>query len=81
MIVDRNKKLNCIARAIREDVLEMTHKSGVNGGHLGGAFSSAEILAALYGNVMNISPESVSPMIGIGLFSAKATQPLAIMQL
>ena len=59
MIVDRNKKLNCIARAIREDVLEMTHKSGVNGGHLGGAFSSAEILAALYGNVMNISPESV----------------------
>ena len=53
-------KITAIASGIRSNVLEMTYKSGVNGGHLGGAFSSAEILAALYGEVMNISPETVN---------------------
>lgn len=48
-----------IAQAIRCDVLEMTYRSGVNGGHLGGAFSSAEILATLYGHIMNISAENI----------------------
>ncbi|MCI8418870.1 MAG: transketolase [Lachnospiraceae bacterium] len=54
------EQLAVIARRIREDVLEMTYKSGVNGGHLGGAFSSAEILAALYGRVLNLSPDIVT---------------------
>lgn len=49
-----------IARRIREDILEMTYKSGVNGGHLGGAFSSTEILATLYGRVLNLSPDLVT---------------------
>lgn len=43
-----------LARNIRRDVLEMTYNSGVNGGHLGGAFSSADILAVLYGHVLNV---------------------------
>ena len=42
-----------LAHRIRENVLEMTYASGVNGGHLGGAFSSAEILAVLYGKILN----------------------------
>ncbi len=55
-----NEKLTIIAKGIRRKVLEMTYRSGVNGGHLGGAFSSAEILAVLYGSVMNISPNTVT---------------------
>lgn len=51
-------ELKAIAKSIRRDVLEMTFRAGANGGHLGGAFSCADILAALYGGVMNISPES-----------------------
>ena len=45
------------ARKIRKDILEMTYHAGANGGHLGGALSSADILAALYGSVMMISPQ------------------------
>lgn len=47
-----------LADAIRKDVLDMTYHAGVNGGHLGGAFSSAEILAVLYGGILNINTES-----------------------
>ena len=49
-----------LARCIRRDVLTMTYSAGVNGGHIGGALSSADILAVLYGNVLKISPETIS---------------------
>ena len=38
-----------LAWKIRDDVLDMTYHAGVEGGHIGGAFSAAEILATLYG--------------------------------
>lgn len=47
-------RLKELAAAIRRNVLDMTYHSGVNGGHLGGAFSSAEILAVLYGEVLAV---------------------------
>lgn len=47
-----------LADAIRRDILAMTLHSGGNGGHIGGALSSAEIMAALYGQVLNVSPEA-----------------------
>lgn len=47
-----------LAWRIRRNVLDMTFLGGVEGGHLGGAFSSAEILAVLYGAVMNIDPNN-----------------------
>lgn len=53
-------ELKALSKAIRRDVLNMTYQSGANGGHLGGAFSSAEILAVLYGNIMNVSPDHCS---------------------
>ncbi len=58
MIID--ERLSLLAKGIRENILEMTYKSGVNGGHLGGAFSSAEIFAVLYGSIMTISPDMVT---------------------
>lgn len=41
-----------LAYNIRKDVLDMTMHAGANGGHIGGAFSAADILAVLYGKVM-----------------------------
>lgn len=58
--MDKTERISTIAKGIRRNVLEMTYRSGVNGGHLGGAFSCAEILATLYGEILNISPEKVS---------------------
>lgn len=50
-IVERNCR---IAQGIRRRVLEHTLKNG--GGYLSQACSSAEVLAALYGGVMNLGP-------------------------
>lgn len=52
-------RLKKLANNIRRDVLEMTLRAGKQGGHIGGAFSSAEILAVLYGAIMNVSPQSM----------------------
>lgn len=55
---ERAERLENMANAIRCDVLKMALNAGKQGGHIGGAFSCAEILAVLYGAVMNITPES-----------------------
>ena len=52
------EELRKLSKAIRCNVLDMTYKSGANGGHIGGAFSAADILAVLYGRVMKITPEN-----------------------
>ncbi len=49
-----------LAKRIREDVLDMTFHAGVEGGHIGGAFSAAEILAVLYGSELNIDSNDPS---------------------
>jgi transketolase len=43
------------ARDIRLNVLDMVHH--VQSGHIGGSFSEAEILAALYFDILNIRPD------------------------
>lgn len=63
MLCDRRltiEELEEMAHAIRNDILKMTLSAGANGGHIGGSFSSAEILAVLYGNVMNVSPDKAT---------------------
>lgn len=52
------KDIKELAWKIRNDVLDMTFKAGVEGGHIGGSFSSADILATLYGSEMNVSSEN-----------------------
>ncbi len=51
--------LKDLALSIRRDVLDMTYRAGANGGHLGGGFSAADILAVLYGSVMHLTPATV----------------------
>lgn len=50
------EEIQLLARAVRRDVLDMTFYSGANGGHLGGALSCADILASLYGEIMDVDP-------------------------
>ncbi|MGW1298134.1 transketolase [Streptomyces sp. NPDC002533] len=47
--------LDTVAARIRSHVVDMC--AGPEGGHLGGAFSSADILAALYFSVLNVDPQ------------------------
>lgn len=51
------KKLIQLAHAIRKDIIEMTYQAGPSGAHIGGALSSADVLAVLYGAVLHISPD------------------------
>ena len=49
-------ELGDIARKVRIDALKGIHAAGA--GHPGGSFSAADILVALYFNVMNVDPEN-----------------------
>lgn len=52
-----NSELQRLAKQIRLHALNMTHRA--KSSHVGSSFSMAEILAVLYGNVLNITPETV----------------------
>ncbi|MCK8060552.1 MULTISPECIES: transketolase [unclassified Fusibacter] len=52
------EQLKSTANVIRQDIVEMVHLAG--SGHPGGSLSSADILATLYFNVMNVDPENTS---------------------
>ena len=45
------------ASCIRRLILDLAYKSG-GGQHLGGGLSMVEVMCALYGSILNISPES-----------------------
>lgn len=49
------KELADLSRVLREEILVMTNR--VNNGHVGGSLSEADILTALYFDVMNIRPD------------------------
>ncbi len=53
----KGKDIRILATEVRKDIIQMTLQAGVNGGHIGGALSSVDILAVLYGAVMNVSAE------------------------
>ena len=50
---DTISELKAFAKTIRRHVLRMTHRKG---GHVGSAFSTVEVLAALYGRVLRVDP-------------------------
>ncbi len=55
MTLERIERLRKIAQQIRLHVLEMVYT--VQSGHIGGSFSEAEMLAALYFDILRIRPE------------------------
>lgn len=52
--VDATQDLAVFAQSIRIDVLRMVHRA--KSSHIGSCFSIAEILAVLYGRVLNVDP-------------------------
>ena len=44
---------------MRKQIIEMAYHAGKNGAHLGSALSCVEIMAALYGHVMNVTPDNI----------------------
>ena len=54
MITDSSKPSRDLARRIRTHALRMTSTGG--GSHIGSIFSCADILAVLYGRVLNVDP-------------------------
>lgn len=53
----RAAELAELAKKMRLQGLEMARSTGERGAHLGGGFSCMEILAVLYGEVMDVHPE------------------------
>jgi transketolase len=57
--LDKMKRLKNTARQIRKDIVRLVHEAGPERkGHPGGALSSADIVTALYFDIMNVQPEN-----------------------
>ncbi|MBQ8190002.1 MAG: transketolase [Lachnospiraceae bacterium] len=54
---DKIKRLTELSQRIRLDALDMALASGQNGSHLGGSLSCVEIMAVLYGEILNVHPQ------------------------
>lgn len=52
--IEEVRKLCEMAKRMRLDAMDMALTSGTNGSHLGGSLSCIEILAVLYGKVLNL---------------------------
>lgn len=76
-------ELKLLASKIRADIVKAIYNVGGGGGHEGGCMSSADLLAALYGKLMNVNPSEPDMEgrdrlivskghIGIALYSALA---------
>lgn len=52
--IDATQELVAFAQAIRFDVLRMAHRA--KSSHIGSCFSIADILAVLYGRILNVDP-------------------------
>lgn len=53
---DREQHLARVARRIRKHILRMTNRAG--SGHPGGSLSAADIVTALYFDILNVDPEN-----------------------
>ena len=57
MDAEKLLELKIAAREIRRDVIRMTYLAGNIGAHIGGSLSLCEIMAALYGGILRLSPQ------------------------
>jgi transketolase len=55
-----NEELNLFATQLRKDVINIAMHSGTHSGHLGGELSAADIMAVLYGRILNVKPSDPS---------------------
>ena len=50
--------LKDLALQLRRDVVELTYYSGTKSSHIGGELSAADMMAVLYGSILNIDPKN-----------------------
>jgi transketolase len=55
--VMNNRELEEFALQLRRDVIELTRFSGTKSSHVGGELSAADIIAVLYGAMLNLKPD------------------------
>lgn len=48
-----------ISKLVRRDIVEMTHKAGTTGAHIGGSLSCVEIMTVLYGMVLQYNKDNM----------------------
>jgi transketolase len=53
-----DQELHDLSKQFRKDVIELTWFSGTHSSHVGGELSVAEIMAVLYGKILNLDPEN-----------------------
>lgn len=58
MLKEDLEVIKTLAKNMRRSIVETGYAAGKNGAHFGGALSAVEILACLYGGVMNIDPKN-----------------------
>lgn len=73
---DRSE-IDAMAKRMRLKALDMAFCSGKKGAHLGPAFSCMEIMATLYGNIMNLDSEKPTDIERDRFISSKAHSVLA----
>ncbi len=56
--IENVERIERISKRMRRMALDMAHSAGGKGAHIGGGFSCMEILAVLYGEVLNIDPSN-----------------------
>lgn len=54
------KNPNEMAKWMRKQIIEMGYHAGKNGAHFGSALSCVEIIACLYSQIMNTTPENIT---------------------
>jgi len=52
------KKVKTFARNIRKNIISTAYKAGVKSAHIGGALSSADIMAVLYSEILNLKKKN-----------------------
>ena len=71
-------EIAAIAQELRIQVLEIVHRAGT--GHLGGSFSAAEIVAALYFHQLRVDPAPRTGRIVIASSCRRATRHRSCMR-
>ena len=56
---DNVERLVNMAKRMRKMALDMALSTGSRGSHIGGGFSSMEIMAVLYGEILNVNPREL----------------------
>ena len=47
-------EIKILSKKIRRKILDLSHYAGASSSHFGGALSSVEIIATLFGKIMNL---------------------------